>query len=154
MGHWGHFFKDSLRKAEEAQGHDLMAVLGEGQHSMQNATNTTKSGPADLIVYTQPTYGDKWKASATNFNMSHGWDTFIMVSPPRVWLPNAPAAAESCSSVLIHSRRCQRTAAPSHCLAALHATSTAACCQPICLPVADRGRPCMRLGLCWQQAMP
>ena len=119
MGHWGHFFDHSLRKAEEAQGHDLMAARGDDQHSLQNATNATESGPADLIVYTQPTYGDKWKASATNLNMTHGWDTFIMVSqrvPPQ--LPQQqqnPAALYSSAQGQVRGRPTPLTALQ-HCV--------------------------------------
>ena len=82
VGHWGEFLNASLRKANESPGHDFLSVLEE-EH-MVNATRTAAAalpGPADLIVYSQLNFGDKWQSTATNLELGeNSWDTFIMVS--------------------------------------------------------------------------
>ena len=80
VGHWGRFLDASVRIAEQAQGHDLAAVLEEQQKSQSNRPPHA-AGQADLIVYSEPIFGSKWSESIINLDLTGSWESFVMVSP-------------------------------------------------------------------------
>ena len=81
VGHWGRFFDASMQQAQLVHGHHLQADKHLSELDFK-ATDNTAPGPADLIVYSQLGWGDKWKDSIFGLNMTDSWEAFIMVGRP------------------------------------------------------------------------